>query len=256
MGKDAGINSIVRAIDILELYGHHERELGISEIARRLNLYKSTVHRIVATLEKKDILEQNRDTGKYRLGLKLYKIGITARDGNELIAISMPHLKELTRRTGETSNLVVMDGSMSMYLAQEESSRMVRMFTRVGARVLPHCNGAGKVLLAQMPQDQLEAVIAENGLKEYTKNTIRRREDLIRELKEVREKGFAVDNQEREEGVKCIAAGVKNRTGRVVAAVSISGPVDRFGDNRMGELVEMVKKCAASISTELGYIGD
>lgn len=253
MDKDAGINSIIRAIDILELYDHHERELGISEIARRLDLYKSTVHRIVATLEKKDILEQNRDTGKYRLGLKLYKIGITARDGNELIAISTPYLKELTGSTGETSNLVVMDGSMSMYLAQEESSRMVRMFTRVGARVLPHCNGAGKVLLAQMAQDELEAVIAENGLKEYTKNTIKTMDGLSRELKEIKAKGFAIDNQEREEGVKCIAAGIKDRTGRMVAAVSISGPVDRFGDNRMEELIEKVKKCAASISRELGY---
>jgi DNA-binding IclR family transcriptional regulator len=253
MGKEYNINSIIRAIDILELYNHHDKELGISEIARQLNLYKSMVHRIVSTLEFKGILEKKPDTGKYRLGLKLYKLGILARDDNELISISIPHLKELTEDTGETSNLVVMDGSMSMYLAQQESNRMVRMFTRVGARVFPHCNGAGKVLLAHMDDEELDAIIQTNGLHGYTRNTLTSKEKLLEELTLVRERGYAVDNQEREEGVMCLASPVRDYSGKVIAAVSISGPVDRFGKDRMEKLISMVKEHALKISEELGY---
>ncbi len=256
MANEYLINSIIRAVDILELYNHHDTELGISEMARRLNLYKSTVYRIVSTLEHKGMLEQDPQSGKYRLGLKLYKLGILARNDDELISISSPHLKRLTEKTGETSNMVVMDGSMSVYIAQYESSRMVRMFTRLGAKVFPHCNGAGKVLLSDMTEDEIEYVIAANGLPRYTQNTITTREKLMNELKLIKSRGYAVDNQEREEGVMCLAAPVKDGSGKVIAAISISGPRDRFGKNRVEELIRAVREEAGEISTACGYKQD
>lgn len=253
VGKEDLINSIVRAVDVLELFDRHNIELGVSEIARQLNLYKSTAYRILSTLEYKGILEKNKSNGKYRLGLKLYKLGILAREGNELIAISLPHLKRLTERTGETSNLVVMDGCMSVYLAQHESTRMVRMFTRVGAKVYPHCNGAGKVLLSYMTREEIDCILSKNGMPAYTKNTITTRKQLMEEIETIRMRGYAVDNQEREDGVMCIACPVMDKFGKAIAAISISGPRDRFQQGRMEVLIQAVKEEARAISRELGF---
>lgn len=253
MGKEYYINSLIRAVEILELFHGHDAELGISDMARALDLYKSTVHRIVSTLEYKGLLEQNPDTGKYRLGLNLYRLGIKARADNELIAVSLPHLKELTAQTGETSNLVVMDGTMAVYVAQEESDRMVRMFTRIGARVYPHCSGAGKVLMSELTPEQLDALISANGLNRYTGNTIDNKEALEKELDTVRRQGYALDNQEREEGVKCIAAPIRDKSGRIIAALSISGPRDRFEEERLGALIEIVRTKTQQISSILGF---
>jgi IclR family KDG regulon transcriptional repressor len=254
MASKSYINSIIRAIDLLELYSHSDTELGISEMARRLGLYKSMVSRIVSTLESKGILEKNVQTGKYKLGLKLYKLGLLARDESELVSISMPHLKALTDQTGETSNLVVMDGSQSMYVAQQEGRHMVRMFTRLGAKVLPHCTAAGKVLLAHMDKEKLRAVIEANGLPRFTEKTITTADALMQELEKIRRSGYSVDDREREPGVMCIAAPVKNAAGDVVAALSVSGPADRLGIG-MDNFISYVIKHADDISGQLGYNG-
>lgn len=247
------INSIVRAIDILDLYNHQKTELGISEIASRLGIYKSTVHRIVSTLEWKGILEKNPENCKYKLGLKLYKIGVLARDENELIAVSMPHLENITNICGETSNLVIMDGSMSVYLSQQTSDKMVRIFTKVGARVFPHCNAAGKVLLSDMGEEEIEEIILTNGFPRYTDHTITDKEKLIEELKNVKMNGYAIDHEEREEGVMCVAAPIRDKSKRVIAAVSVSGPKYRIEELKLQELIELVKNKADEISKQLGF---
>jgi IclR family KDG regulon transcriptional repressor len=254
MASKSYINSIIRAIDILELYSHNDIELGISEMARRLGLYKSMVSRIVSTLESRGILEKNLQTGKYKLGLQLYKLGLLARDESELVSISIPHLKALTDQTGETSNLVVMEGSQSMYVAQQEGRHMVRMFTRLGAKVLPHCTGAGKVLLAHMDIEKLRAVIEANGLPRFTEKTITTADALMQELEKIRRLGYSVDDREREPGVMCIAAPVRNAAGDVVAALSVSGPADRLSIGMDG-FISYVIKHACDISSQLGYIG-
>lgn len=247
------INSIQRAFDILELYDRNKRELGISEIARRLNLHKSMVHRIVSTLQNKGVLEQNPDNGKYRLGLKLYSLGLVFHDDNELIVLSEPSLKSLTDKTGETSNLVMLDGSMAVYVAQRESGRMIRMFTKPGVQVYPHSSGAGKVLLSELGDDEIQTVIEKNGLHRYTDNTITSKDELIKELRVIRERGYAIDNGEREEGVMCIAAPVRDRHGIITASISISGPLHRFGKERIGALVQSLVEEARATSGRLGY---
>lgn len=247
------INSVIRSFDVLELFSREEDEIGISEMSRRLGLYKSTVHRIVSTLVYKGILEQNSGNGKYRLGLKLYKLGIIARDHDELINIASPYLYRLTERTGETSNLVVMEGTMCMYVAQQESSQMIRMFTRLGARVFPHCSGAGKVLLSDMSEEEIDSIVEANGLARYAENTITTREELKNELLKVKELGYAFDNGEREEGVMCIAAPIRDHNRRVIASLSISGPKYRFQGRELEELILIVKKHAQGISAELGF---
>lgn len=249
------INSVQRAFDILELFSYDERELGISEMARRLGLHKSMVHRVVTTLVSRGALEQNRDNGKYRLGIKLYRLGLLVHKDNELIAVSEPLLERLTGLTGETSNLVLLDGSMAVYIAQRECQRMIRMFTKPGVKVYPHCSGAGKVLLSEMDWHRIQSIVDSNGFPCYTPNTITCIDELMEELERVRERGYAMDNEEREEGVVCIAAPVRNRYGSIAASLSISGPVNRFGSDRLEGLIDRVKAEALAISKELGYSG-
>lgn len=252
MGNEYHINSILRAIEILERFDHERAEIGITEMARELHLYKSTVHRIVSTLETKNILEKNSKTGKYKLGLNLYKLGILARDENALIAVCAPRLAKLTEATGETSNLVIQDGNMIMYAAQEQSQRMVRMFAKLGARVFPHCSAAGKVLLADMEEASRDAIIDATGLPRYTPTTVTDKAKLVEELAWVRQEGYALDREERENGVICIAAPIRNSGGETVAAVSISGPKDRLNQDVRPEMISAVKQAAREISAELG----
>lgn len=218
-----------------------------------MDLHKSMVHRIVSTLQKKGILEQNPDNGKYRLGLRLYRLGLVFHDDNQLILLSEPSLKSLTEKTGETSNLVMLDDGMAVYIAQEESSRMIRMFTKPGVKVYPHCSGAGKVLLSEMSEEELRSIIDRNGFPRYTKTTITTRDALLKELKVIRERGYALDCEEREDGVMCIAAPIRDRHGKIVAAISISGPVHRFDKDRMGFLVECVMEEALAVARRLGW---
>jgi len=207
-----------------------------------MNLHKSTVHQIVFTLEYKEILEKNPDTSKYMLGINLYKIGILARDEDEIISISLPHLKKLTEIFGETSNLVVMVGYECVYIAQQTTNKMIRMFIKIGARVLPHCTGAGKVLLSEMDEKEIDRIISKNGLPSYTKNTTTKKEELKEALRKVRAEGYGIDNEEREEGVMCIAAPVRDRSKKIVAAISISGPRYRFDGLNFKELVAALIK--------------
>ncbi|MGI6485562.1 MAG: IclR family transcriptional regulator [Thermoanaerobacterales bacterium] len=245
------INSIARAVNILELFSHDRPILGISEIARELSLQKSAVYRIVQTLVQSGILE--KQDRKYKLGFKLYKLGILAQNESELIECSLPHLEKLTSETGETSNLVVLEGSKAMYVAQKTSDRLIRMFTKIGAKVPPHCCGAGKILLSDMSDDEVEEVIDQNGLAAYTQNTISDKQLLFQELEKVRVNGYAVDNEEREQGVLCIAAPIKNASGRVIASISLSWPKFRFSQEITDELILLVKNEGNEISIKMGY---
>ncbi len=250
-GSQYTINSITRAVKILELFDHDVPIIGISEMARKLGLQKSAVYRIVQTLVQNEILEKQGD--KYKLGFKLYKLGILAQCESELIACSLPHLERLSDATGETSNLVVLEGSMAMYVAQQTSDHLIRMFTKIGAKVTPHCCGAGKVLMSDMSINEIDEIIAQNGLPVYTKNTISDRETLLKELENVRNNGYAVDNEEREQGVVCIAVPIKDESGKIIASISVSWPKFRFNHEVTAEFVDMVKKEAMEISIKMGY---
>lgn len=250
-GSQYTINSITRAVNILELFDHDVPILGISEIARKLGLQKSAVYRIVQTLVENKILE--KQGSKYKLGFKLYKLGILAQCESELIACSLPHLERLSAATGETSNLVVLEGNVAMYVAQQTSDHLIRMFTKIGAKVMPHCCGAGKVLMSDMSINEIDEIIVQNGFPTYTKNTISNREMLLQELENVKNNGYAVDNEEREKGVMCIAAPIKDESGRIIASISVSWPKFRFNHEITAEFVDMVKKEAMEISIKMGY---
>lgn len=244
------VRSVQKAIDVLLAVADHDRPVTLTEIAAKAGIPVATASRLLSTLTESSLLK--RDGKSYSLGIRAFEIGKKAEEGLDLIDVSKPHLRSLADRTGENANLAVLDGTDVVYLACEECSRMMRAFTVQGARVSAYATGVGKVLLSGLS----DAAVAERykgaSFERFTGRTVTTVEDLLAEVSQARKQGYAVDEGEREEGVLCFAAPVRNYTGKVIAAVSVSGPATRLGRLRpQGRY--MTQESAASISAELGW---
>ncbi|KJS20755.1 MAG: IclR family transcriptional regulator [Clostridiaceae bacterium BRH_c20a] len=251
--KSNFIQSVDRALQILEAFSRKNKELGVTEIANNVDLHKSTVFGLLATLEQRGYLEQNRENGKYRLGLKLFELGNLVEEGMDLRGIAAPIISQLVDSYGETVHLVVCDHDEVIYIDKKESTSAIRILSQVGTRLPMYCTGVGKCLLAFLPEDTLKSVI-NKGLIPFTPNTITEEDKLRSEVQKIREQGFAFDLEEIETGLKCVAAPIKNHKGQVVAAISLSGPSMRMEIKRMKELILPVKYSALEISRKLGYM--
>jgi len=257
-GKSAGryVQAVDRALAILETLAESERPMGLVELSTRVGLHVSTVHRLLATMGKRRFVAQDPQTGRYRLGMRAFEVGSAAIQQVELREVARPHLRWLMEETQETANLaVLMDGEV-VYIDQVESQNLVRMFTRVGRRVPAHCTGVGKILLAGLSDEEVLHILDERGLPRFTPHTIVDPQELLQELQRVRASGYALDNEEREVGVRCVAGPVRDHEGKVVAAVSISGPSSRITEDRLSRLIAAVRTATSRISTELGWRGD
>lgn len=237
---------------IFDAFTFQEQDLSLAELSRRLKVHRSTLHRLLLALCRYRLLEQNPRTRRFRLGLRLFELGNQAVAGVQLREVARPHLRELTAETGETSHLVVLDEGEALYLEKFESSNALRMPSRVGRRVPAHCTAVGKVLLAHLPEQELDGVLQARGLGRFTAHTLTTPQALKAELRRIRERGYAVDNEEIEEGLRCVGAPVRNYTGEVVGSVSIAGPSSRLTWERLPQLEERVMACAAAISRDLG----
>jgi DNA-binding IclR family transcriptional regulator len=248
------IQAVDHALDLLEQFHGDVDELGVTELSKRLKLHKNNVFRLLATLESRGYIEQNRVTENYRLGLKTLELGQTFIRQMGLLRQSRPVLESLVRECNETTYVAILKELDIVYLDVVETDLTVRVVPRVGARLPASCTAAGKVQLAYMTDEELENYLPTKELKRYTPNTITDREELKLQLKEIVEQGYAVDNEELDIGVKCVGAPIRDYTRRIVGAVSISGPSMRFSDERMAkELIPLVKRASEEISTKLGY---
>lgn len=221
-GAGKAVQSVTRAIGLLDALAEAGEPLGVAELARRSGLPIATVHRLLATLAETGCV--HRDDGVYSLGARLVRLGAAAR-----AAVGprvQPALDALAAATGESANYAVLEGDHVVYLAQAESRRMVRMFTEVGNRVLPHATAVGKTLLSDLDPDEVRDLVHRTGLPALTPRTITDPEVLLATLDEVARTGYATDDEEQEAGVRCVAVPVR-AGGRVVAAVSVSGPAGR-----------------------------
>ncbi|MDI3280627.1 MAG: IclR family transcriptional regulator [Bacillota bacterium] len=248
------VQSVERALGILEAVAD-EGPLNLTELAERVALSPSTTYRLLQTMTRLGFIRHDRSTGRYRLGLKALKIGAVAIRQFDLRAVARPHLRQLVEQCNETANLVVLDGAEVVYVDQVECSNMVRMLAELGSRLPATCTGAGKAILAFLPPEELEHLLAEQPLVAYTPYTITAREEFQANLEAVRRRGYAVDNEERELGVRCVAAPIRDAAGKVVAAVSVSGPTARLS----GEYIErhlgpLVREYADRISRELARV--
>ncbi len=247
------MQSVERTLDILEALAERG-EAGIAQLSQQVGLHASTVHRLLSTLIARGYVRQNPETGRYMLGLKALDVARAVKDHIDLRMESLPILRELMKQSGETANLSVLDGQQLVYLEQVSSPGwMLRMFVQVGARAPLHSTAAGKVLLAHLPEPELKAMLASYPLTPYAGRTIVDKGVLLSELNDVRREGYATDYGEQEEGVSCVAAPVRDHSGRVVAAISISGPWIRITPERVAELAPLVREACARLSAALGY---
>jgi DNA-binding IclR family transcriptional regulator len=242
-----------RALGILDLLADESPELGPSEVSERTGLHKSTVHRLLQVLERHRLIEKKAQNGKYRLGLKLFELGSKAVAQINLRECALPYLERLVLETGETAHICVLDGDRMLSIANVESPRTLRTPSTVGRRTPLHCTSVGKALLAFLPEDEQNELIKKLELTAYTRHTLTKPARLKAELKLIRQLGYAMDDEEIEEGLRCIGAPVMDHSGRVVAAMSIAGPAFRLTENRIPAVARSVIRAANELSIELGY---
>jgi DNA-binding IclR family transcriptional regulator len=247
------IQSVSHAIDVLEEFKGNQEELGVTDLSKKLKLHKNNIFRILATLEARGYIEQNKSTENYRLGIKCLQLGQAYIKQMGLVRQAKPILERVSKETGETSYISFMRGSGVVYLDSVESSKTVRVISRVGLTLPPYCTASGKVHLAYLTEEERERVLPED-LRPFTKHTITERERLVQDLEQIKERGWAIDNEEYEDEVRCAAAPVFDYTGKLVGALSISGPSFRLGEEEVPlVIVPAVKSGAEEVSQKLGY---
>jgi len=246
------IQAIERAVSILNVFSVDEPELGVTEIAERVGLHKSTVHRFMVNLDAAGLVERNPRSGRYRLGLHIFELGGLVMQRMNLWDEALPFLEGLVRDTGETGHLAVLDGGEAIYIERVEARRPLRVPSAIGRGYPAHATNLGKVLLADLPRERVVEIVATHGLAAYTRNTITELPELELELERIRERGYAIDDEEYDEGLRCIGAGVRDHSGRVVSALGIGGPVTRITPERVEELSRLVINAARGLSRRLG----
>lgn len=247
------VQVLERAVRILDVLADHPRDLNAAEIADRLSLHKSTIHRLLAVLDRHALIRRNPDTGSYALGLRLFELGSRAVRGLELREQAQPFLDRLVRETGETAHICVLDGADMVSIANVEGPRTLRMPATVGRRTPAHCSAVGKAMLAFLPETDVHELIRQRPLRTYTAKTLGTPGALVANLRQARIRGYAVDDEEIENGLRCVGAPVRNHTGEVVGAVSIAGPTFRITKGKVPMLARSVMAVARELSTALGH---
>jgi len=245
------VRSVDRAASLLLALGDSAGEAGVTELARRLGLHKSTASRLLATLEKRGLVEQDEENGKYRLGLVVIRLAERAEQTLDLRSIAMPELDRLARVTRETTGLGVLDADALLTVAQADGPNLVAMGDWTGRYVPLHCAAAGKILLASLPEREVLRLVR-RGLEQCTDRTLTRLEPLLEELARVRRRGFATAFGEFEPTTNAVATPVHDARGAVVAAVAVWGPSFRVAPARVPELVQHAREAAAAVSVRLG----
>jgi len=247
------IGSLQRAFDILDLFSASSPELGVTEIAQKLSLHKSTASGLVYTLEANRYLEQNPENRKYRLGLKLMERASVLIKQLEIRQIALPYLIELRDWSGESVNLAIRDGAEVVYIERMVSDQGLSFQNFVGKRGWVHSTALGKAMLAQLPTQDAEELLKSYKLEVITEHTLDDVADVMADLELTRKRGFALDDQENELGGRCVSAAIFNHLNQPIAAVSVSVPLPRIPKNRIAYYGDKVKEVAGQISSRLGH---
>ena len=237
------VQSVARAFALLETLAEATDPLSLQALSERTGLAQPTAHRLLKTMQSLGYARQTA-AREYDLGPGLISLGNRATP--PLAARARPLLRSLEELSQETANLVVLDGTNAVYVAQQPSRHQMRMFTEVGRRVLPHAAGAGKAMLATLSEARVRDIIRVTGLPRYTATTLTSPDALLRELREIRGRGFALDDGEREVGVRCIAVAVPGS--HPPAALSVSGPAARISDELALSVVEALREASAQLA--------
>jgi DNA-binding IclR family transcriptional regulator len=248
------VQALDRAFAVLDLLGESEVPLGLAQVASSLQLHKSTAHRFLMVLERHRMVERTT-TGKFRLGLRLFDFGNRAIEQYDLRERAQPHLRRLVAETEETAHLCILEQSRVIYIDKIEPARSVRMITRVGSSNPVHCTSVGKAMLAFLPEDRINEIIRKTRFEKFTHRTIATAEALRTEIEKTRRRGYAVDDEELEEGLRCIAVPLLDAQRQPVAAISVSGPSFRVTAQKLPSIANHLLQCVRGISTDMGFTG-
>ncbi len=249
------LSSVRNAARLLKEFSGSTREIGVTELARRLGIGKSTAHRLLHTLTEERLLERDPDTGAYRLGLAMYELGNAVSMHTDLHEACTPVLDDLRNATSETVQVAVLDGHEVVYVERRESPHTLRLFGRIGHRNAAHCTSTGKVLLAWLPAPALAELLDGWTLEAHTPYTITDPTALVSHLADVRRRGWALQINETEMGAGAVAAPVRNGLGEVVAAVSVAGPIQRVQGDSLQRIARLTVEAGGAISRRLGFHG-
>ena len=247
------VQALDRAFAVLDLLGESDMPLGLAQVASSLQLHKSTAHRFLMVLERHRMVERTGN-GKFRLGLRLFDYGNRAIEQYDLRDRAQPHLRRLVAETEETAHLCILEGARVVYIDKIEPARSVRMITRIGASNPVYCTSVGKAILAFLPEDRIADIVRRVRFERFTHRTISTPEALRAEIEKTHRRGYAVDDEEFEEGLRCIAVPILDAQRLPVAAVSVSGPSFRVTAQKLPSIANHLLQCVRGISTDMGYI--
>jgi DNA-binding IclR family transcriptional regulator len=255
-GSPYRVQVLDRALAALDVLARDSAESSLVELCAALKLHKSTVHRLMMVLEQHRLVDKNPENGKYRLGLKLFELGSKAVAMLDLRELAQPHLVRLQRETEETVNLGILDQAEILYVAKIDSQQNLRMVARVGHRYPAYRTALGKAILAYLPDTELDAVVRQTSFKAKTPTTITSLQALKADLRQVRARGYAMDNEENEEGARCVGTVVWDHRGRPRAAISVSAPAVRLTGSKLAQAAQAVIRAGKALSRDLGYRAD
>ncbi len=246
------VQALDRAFSVLDLLGDSPAPLGLAQVASSLQLHKSTAHRFLMVLERHHMVERTAN-GKFRLGLRLFEYGNRAIEQFDMRERAQPHLRRLVAETEETAHLCVLEHAHVIYIDKIEPARSVRMITRVGASNPLYCTSVGKVMLAFLPEERIDEIVRLIQFERFTQRTIQTVEALRAEIDKTRRRGYAIDDEEFEEGLRCIAVPILDAQRMPVAAVSVSGPSFRVTAHKLPSIANHLLHCVRNISQDMGF---
>lgn len=249
---DGKNQSLTRALTLLERLAESPKGLHLTDLSYQLGMPAATVHRLLNTFEEMNFVEQDAEQGLWFVGLKAFTVGNAFLNRRDFVAIARPHMETLVEQCGETVNLGVIDDGEVVFISQVESREVMRMIVRLGSRSPIHASGVGKAMLANMSEQRIARILERRGLARFTEKTIDNPALLRDELEQVRQRGYALDDEEHAVGLRCVASAIFDENGQALAAISLSGPKARIVDARLGELGYSIRQTADEITRELG----
>ncbi len=250
--SDGKNQSLGRALLLLERLAESPGGMNLTDLSHQLGIPPATAHRLLSTFEEHDFVEQDPELGVWYVGLKAFTVGNAFVQRRDFVTDARPYMQALMERCGETVNLGVIDDGEVVFISQVESREVMRMIVRLGSRSPVHASGVGKALLAHLDENRVAAILERRGLGRFTERTIDNPAQLREELEAVRQRGYALDDEEHAVGLRCVAAPIFDENGLALAAISLSGPKARMVDDRLGELGVAIRQTADEITQALG----
>jgi IclR family acetate operon transcriptional repressor len=251
-GATGQVQSLTRGLSILECLAKAEGGLTLTDIGLRVVLPPSTVHRLLATLEKMGYVQQAGDAGRWHVGLQAFAVGSTFLASRDFVAQSHPYMRRLMEQSGETANLAILDGTDAVFVDQVQCREMMRTIVKLGSRAPLHASGVGKAIFASLGDEQIDAILKVKGLPRITGNTITSPETMWASVRVIRQRGWSFDDEEHAIGTRCVAAPIYDEHAETLGAISLAGPSSRLPDERIKQLGPLVARTAEELTHRLG----